>query len=99
MPGCTTHLCSHARAWQYYVETIERGNELNFLAQRCDSLDQLSVGSCGAEQTPMGILCPQSARGIYLVNTNSNAPFGRNSLSGDANHKMSAAMHAFGLYY
>lgn len=79
MPGCMTIFCSHSRAWEYFAETVRRGNALNFLAKKCGSLHSYQIGACRVSEIPMGIACPPSAKGNYFLKTNSKFPYGVNS--------------------
>lgn len=75
-PGCISIICSHARSWEFYAETVVPGNELNFLATRCDSYTSLKAGKCGGELVPMGYAVPTTAKGDYFLVTNSVKPYG-----------------------
>lgn len=76
-PGCLTIICSHARSWEFYAETVEPGNEDNFMATRCDSYSSLKAGNCHGKPIPMGYAVPTTAKGDFFLETNGNKPFGK----------------------
>ncbi|XP_017112664.1 vitellogenin-1-like [Drosophila elegans] len=77
--GCVLVTCAHARAWQYFTETVYPGNERNFLAARCTSLSGLRQSLCRSEEVPMGYAVPHNVKGNYFLEVRGNSPFGMNS--------------------
>lgn len=77
-PGCWTVSCAHARAWQYYAETVYPGFENNFLGVKCGSLSALKDGFCPGEWVPMGYAVPQTRKGNFFLATNDESWFGQN---------------------
>jgi hypothetical protein len=77
MPGCLTIFCSHSRAWEYFAETVIIGNENNFLAKKCGSLNSYDIDACIKTEIPMGIACPKSAKGNFFLRTSTDKPFGK----------------------
>ena len=46
--------CHHQRAWQYYVESIEKG-PTSFISTACNSETEFNSGECAKNQhIPMG---------------------------------------------
>jgi lipoprotein lipase len=79
MSGCLTIFCSHSRAWEYFAETVEPRNKLNFMATKCGSLHSYEIKACSSTSIPMGFGCPSTAKGNYFLKTNSESPFGQNA--------------------
>ncbi|EDW07103.1 vitellogenin-3 [Drosophila mojavensis] len=77
--GCISVTCAHARAWEYYEESVYPGNERNFLATRCSSLRRLRDDLCTGEQYPMGYAVPHNIKGNYFLEVNSIKPYGKQS--------------------
>ncbi|ALC48474.1 CG5162, partial [Drosophila busckii] len=77
--GCLTVVCAHARSWEYYAESIYPGNENNFMAVRCSSIQNLRESKCVTNESPMGYAAPNTLKGNYFLEVNGNAPFGRRS--------------------
>lgn len=70
-------LCSHARSWKYYAETVVVGNENNFIPTSC-VLDNNS--ECDVEKYPMGFAANATyPKGKYFLTTNAECPFGPNN--------------------
>ncbi|BES94214.1 Lipase [Nesidiocoris tenuis] len=68
--------CSHARSYYYYIESISDPD--GFPAVKCDSWGQFKSGSCeNNTKIFMGDATPPTARGIYYLETNSQAPFAK----------------------
>lgn len=82
-PGCLTIVCAHARAWEYYAESVYPGNEQNFMAVKCRSLSALSDGYCPGKSHAMGYATSKMLKGNYFLKTNAEKPFGEN-VKGDA---------------
>lgn len=80
MPGCFDISCSHGMAWRYYAESVLPGNENAFLATRCNSLKSYSQKKCNYKPIPMGYATPATAKGNYFLETNSDTPYGKNSV-------------------
>jgi len=76
MPGCFTIFCSHSRAWEYYAETVYKGNENSFIARKCGSLHSFEINACIRQEIPMGYSCPTTAKGNFFLKTKSKFPFG-----------------------
>ncbi|KAK0080773.1 hypothetical protein PV325_013345 [Microctonus aethiopoides] len=75
--------CSHHRAWWYFSESIL--NPHGFPAMRCQTW-QPNIHNCsGYPDASMGIAINPSARGIYYLQTNPNAPYAKNLLKYDTN--------------
>ncbi|XP_070492769.1 vitellogenin-1-like [Chironomus tepperi] len=76
MPGCFTIFCSHSRAWEYYAETVYKGNENNFIAKKCGSLHSFEINACIRQEVAMGYSCPKTVKGNFFLKTKSKFPFG-----------------------
>lgn len=76
MPGCLTIFCSHSRAWEYFAETVRKGNENNFIAKKCGSLLSYEINACVRQEVPMGYACPKTAKGNFFLKTEGETPFG-----------------------
>ncbi|XP_045495126.1 lipase member H-A-like [Colias croceus] len=84
-PGCTANEnytksgCYHARAPQYYAESII--SDIGFYATKCSSWLSHMIGWCkltnSGEEVIFGEHVPTNATGIYFFDTNSEAPFAR----------------------
>lgn len=78
-PGCTwtRDLCSHSRAWKYYVESLTS----NFTANQCDSMDEiLNETKCNGTEILMGgehIEAKRNITGIFELSTNEDPPYSR----------------------
>ncbi|XP_034485363.1 vitellogenin-1 [Drosophila innubila] len=79
--GCITVTCAHARAWEYFEESIYPGNERNFMAIRCSSIQGLRKNKCVGDDYPMGIAAPPSLKGNYFLDINAAKPYGKLSSS------------------
>ena len=77
MPGCLTIFCSHSRAWEYFAETVIKGNENNFIAKKCGSLHSFEIDACIQKEIPMGYACPSTAKGNFFLKTKAESPFGQ----------------------
>lgn len=66
-PGTFDIETSHARAWQYYAETVYPGNENNFLARKCTSMKAVDVHNCVGPLYPMGIATPFNLKGKVIT--------------------------------
>lgn len=70
----TTEACSHGRSHQFFAESIT--NKQAFQAVPCDSWDNYKNGKCSDGQPiSMGMHAPNTARGVYYLNTKDSAPF------------------------
>ncbi|XP_054729129.1 vitellogenin-3-like [Anastrepha obliqua] len=76
--GCFDVICAHARAWEYYAETVYPNNEWNFMAQRCNSLTGVRQHKCPPAEYPMGYEVPRNLKGKYFLEVNGQQPFGKN---------------------
>ncbi|KAH8366506.1 hypothetical protein KR084_012680 [Drosophila pseudotakahashii] len=74
--GCFSVTCAHARAWQYFAETIYPGNERNFLAIRCSSMSRLRELRCPGGEVPMGYEVPTHVKGNYFLEVSGSSPYG-----------------------
>lgn len=82
-PGCKGiveilgHVCSHSRACDYFVESIENVNAFN--SYSCDSWQNYTLGKCShTNPIHMGDKTPKTARGKFYLETNSLKPFTKN---------------------
>lgn len=75
-PGCLTALCSHGRAVEYYVESIQNNA---FHGLECPTRNTANAASCtiqpGAWMGGDGINFDKNLRGSFFMPTNNNAPF------------------------
>ncbi|XP_041981001.1 pancreatic lipase-related protein 2-like [Aricia agestis] len=72
-PGCLTPICSHYRAWQLYVATVEY-NHLE--GRRCSGLMQLLFDMCNGDMLYMGNNdFNKRGSGLYRVNTGWRYPY------------------------
>lgn len=85
-------VCSHARSWQFYAESVERlTKQLPFIANKCsDGVKSFKNSNCvGPETASMGYyangvgsigLCEESSKlGNYFVETNKSPPFSKDN--------------------
>ncbi|KAK0167251.1 hypothetical protein PV327_004676 [Microctonus hyperodae] len=78
-PGCEldsdgANLCSHRRAWNFYVESVLK--PYGFAASRCRSLQMMSEDNCyKSNDAFMGFGVERKTRGIFTLKTNSKPPF------------------------
>ncbi|CAH0597088.1 unnamed protein product [Chrysodeixis includens] len=78
-PGCLPALlfatCSHSRAWLFFSESVI--NPQAFVAVSCASWKDFRKGNCDFNNVSlMGYACPNTARGIYYLQTADTLPFG-----------------------
>lgn len=77
-PGCFTALCSHGRAVEFYVESIQNNA---FWAFECATRNTISANSCtirpGAWMAGDAINFNKVLRGSFFLQTNNNSPFAR----------------------
>lgn len=69
--------CAHGRAYEYYIESI---NRQKFFAFECDSLENLQKGNCSVVNglVRMGAEPGNKfRRGIYYLQTNDKSEFSR----------------------
>lgn len=78
-PGCLTITCAHARAPEFYAESVYPGNENNFLGVKCGSLSALNGNFCPGKKFAMGYAVPKNLKGNYFLKTNDKSPFGENA--------------------
>ncbi|XP_054729145.1 vitellogenin-3-like [Anastrepha obliqua] len=76
--GCFDVFCAHARAWEYYAETVYPNSERNFLAHRCNSLSGVRHHTCPRAEYTMGYEVPRNLKGNYFLEVNGQKPFGVN---------------------
>jgi len=84
-PGCKLGtptipvLCSHARSYVYYAESIAYFNgSKEFAAKECLDYKEVESGSCtGENSVPMGEYTPNNnnTRKLYFLPTNKHSPF------------------------
>lgn len=78
-PGCSLNpfeladACSHARAHEFFLESI---SESGFYGYECDSRSSFNQGKCTTNPVIMGEDTPHDAHGTYYLKTNSESPFG-----------------------
>ncbi|XP_001354610.2 vitellogenin-3 [Drosophila pseudoobscura] len=77
--GCYSVVCAHARAWQYYAESVFPGNEHNFMATRCNSMQRLRDLRCPGNEHPMGYAAPTTIRGNYFLEVSGTSPYGKHA--------------------
>lgn len=85
MPGCLRSSCSHARAVEYFAESIM--NPYAFEASKCDSFESMRDGRCQMEEDQnivkayMGGIQMESGKsaGVFYLKTNKYAPYGMSS--------------------
>ncbi|XP_068158778.1 vitellogenin-3 [Drosophila tropicalis] len=77
--GCLTAICAHSRSWQYYLESIYPGNELNFMSAQCNSISSLRDKRCPGVLQPMGYAVPHFVKGNYFLEVKSSEPYGYGS--------------------
>lgn len=75
-PGCLSVLCSHLRAWQYWIETAWPGREDNYKAFGCRSADNIAADTCTTGPIRFGFPVPDTARGSHYVKANEQSLFG-----------------------
>lgn len=75
-PGCLSISCAHARAWEYYAESVYPGNECNFLGVKCGSLNALNSKFCPGKKQVMGYAVSNKLKGNFFLKTNDEKPFG-----------------------
>ncbi|EAT48716.1 AAEL000268-PA [Aedes aegypti] len=70
--------CSHARAWQYFAESLTRPRA--FLCDRCEhNDDNVTDSNCTmTKEVYMGMDTDRALRGKFYLTTNPEPPFGRN---------------------
>jgi len=74
-PGCDIKFCSHLRAVPLFAESI---NSQGFRSLRCDTFEDYQKGLCdGNDVALMGDQASTTARGVYQLLTNAEAPFAR----------------------
>ncbi|XP_071455104.1 inactive pancreatic lipase-related protein 1-like [Hetaerina americana] len=86
-PGCVLDfvaVCSHRRAYYIYSEAILAGGE-GFEAQPCAEWGNLEMGDCQGTSYRLGTEDQTSARGIFFLDTNDEAPFAKTEDQYDEN--------------
>ncbi|XP_077287742.1 pancreatic lipase-related protein 2-like [Arctopsyche grandis] len=96
-PGCTGRDnmsrsgCNHWRAVLYYAESIN--SNIGFFGMKCSSWIYYMLGWCttdnSTEEMIMGEYTPNTAQGLYFVNTNSESPYAQGRVS-EQNHSSEA---------
>lgn len=75
-PGCNYNTCSHSRAYEYYIESIQRIN--NFYGRRCVNSKVIEKENCNGEVGSMGGLDRSALLpGVYFIETNEHSPFAK----------------------
>uniref|UniRef100_A0A182T2B6 Lipase domain-containing protein n=1 Tax=Anopheles maculatus TaxID=74869 RepID=A0A182T2B6_9DIPT len=83
--------CSHARAWQYFAESLTRPQ--GFLCERCElnettggsSRSSRDTGNCTmTKDVFMGMYTDRTLRGRFYLSTNPQPPFGKNLMPKEA---------------
>lgn len=78
-----TGLCSHTRAWEYYVESIVRTKTpKRFIASKCDSFEHFLADNCAPNSDDailMGFDVSTNQRGNFYLQTNGESPFARDT--------------------
>ncbi|XP_017954813.1 vitellogenin-2-like [Drosophila navojoa] len=77
--GCIFFECSHSRAIEYFAESVYPGQEQNFLASKCSSMENMRAKACSSSHSVMGYEVDKNATGIYYLEVNSKPPFGKHS--------------------
>lgn len=78
-PGCLSISCAHARAPEFYAESVLPGYEESFLGVKCGSLSALSGNYCPGKKVPMGYACPKDVKGNFFLKTKGESLFGENA--------------------
>lgn len=87
-PGCLDIFCAHFTSVKVYVESAYPGNEENFLAVQCDSLESLQRGNCeNNSKFPMGYDSSTEARGSLFLEINRVPPYGQNADKHETNQE------------
>uniref|UniRef100_A0A6B2EF13 Putative lipase n=1 Tax=Phlebotomus kandelakii TaxID=1109342 RepID=A0A6B2EF13_9DIPT len=81
MPGCAGIICSHLRAYEYFIESVYPENDNGFQAIRCNSLRGVTTRRCKGSPIAMGYACPKQAKGNYFLEVNPNGLYGYYSKS------------------
>ncbi|KAJ8714588.1 hypothetical protein PYW07_002813 [Mythimna separata] len=72
-PGCSTHLCNHNRAVEFFAATITYNH---MVGRRCTTQSQISSDTCRGAELRMGNDdLTKSGTGMYRVNTGSRYPY------------------------
>ncbi|XP_040168412.1 lipase member H [Anopheles arabiensis] len=85
--------CSHARAWQYFAESLTRPQ--GFLCERCEPTDAPATGAASrstrdtnnctmTREVFMGMYTDRTLRGKFYLSTNPQPPFGKNLMPHEA---------------
>lgn len=77
--------CSHRRSVYLFAESLTQERNFDAIALKNSSVLNLSdwskfkTNTFSDEQNvvPMGIACPETASGVYYLQTNNEVPFGR----------------------
>ncbi|KAL0266518.1 UNVERIFIED_CONTAM: hypothetical protein PYX00_009030 [Menopon gallinae] len=78
-PGCCciqeiVSACSHGRSHKYFAESIL--SKRAFQGVKCETWRNFKDKTCSTDLVPMGESTPTTARGVFFLQTNSEAPFG-----------------------
>ncbi|TDG52809.1 hypothetical protein AWZ03_001042 [Drosophila navojoa] len=61
--GCIFFECSHSRAIEYFAESVYPGQEQNFLASKCSSMENMRAKACSSSHSVMGYEVDKNATG------------------------------------
>lgn len=79
-PACWYALmCPHIMSIHYLAESVYKGNEKNFMGSHCDAFANLNSGTCSGTKAAMGYAANKKSKGIYYLEVNGKAPFGKNA--------------------
>lgn len=78
-PGCLSINCAHARAPEFYAESVYPGYENNFQGIKCGSLSALNGKFCPGRNFSMGYAVQKNLKGNYFLKTRDKSPFGENA--------------------
>lgn len=78
-PGCVSISCAHARAPEFYAESVYPGYENNFLGVKCGSLTALKGNFCPGKKFAMGYATPKNLKGNYFLKTTDKSLYGENA--------------------
>lgn len=82
-PGCEdkySGLCSHVRAWEYFVESITATIFGLFIARDCldySAIEELNCGNTNEFVIMGGAMLDRNANGVFWLRTNPTAPYSK----------------------
>ncbi|KAM7346567.1 vitellogenin-1-like [Cochliomyia hominivorax] len=77
VPGAKNIVEACMRATRYFAESVRPGNERNFPAVAANSLKEYKSNDGFGKRTYMGIDVDYDLEGDYILEVNSNSPFGK----------------------